>query len=91
MGVSEVASLDSHKLGAEANYALWSDNPSDRPCRYCSGINSATFLVLLTNSGSSRLSNCSSVSRTRGLLSCIDPRTLRKPPGSAVCVPIAGL
>ena len=29
MGVSEVASLDSHKLGAEANYALWSDNPSE--------------------------------------------------------------
>ena len=29
--------------------------------------------VLLTNSGSSRLSNCSSVSRTRGRLSCIVP------------------
>ena len=50
-----------------------SKSPSDRPCRYSSGINSATFLVLLTNSGSSRLSNCSSVSRTRGRLSCIVP------------------
>ena len=36
-------------------------------------IGSATFLVLLTNKGSSRLSNTSSVSRTRGLLSCIVP------------------
>ena len=50
-----------------------SKSPSDRPCRYSSGINSATFLVLLTNSGSSRLSNCSSVPRTRGRLSCIVP------------------
>ncbi len=42
---------------------------------YDSGINSATFLVLLTNSGSSRLSNCSSVSRNRGRLSCIVPNS----------------
>ena len=40
---------------------------------HSSGISSAIFLVLLTNSGSSRLSNCSSVSRTRGRLSCIVP------------------
>ena len=50
-----------------------SKSPSDRPCKYSSGISSAIFLVLLTNSGSSRLSNCSSVSRTRGRLSCIVP------------------
>ena len=44
----------------------------DRP-HYSSGIRSATFLVLWTNSGSSRLSNRSSVSRTRGRLRCIVP------------------
>ena len=63
-----------------------------RPCRYSSGINSATFLVLLTNSGSSRLSN--SLLGIAGLAAasrCIVHRTQRKPPGSAVSVPIAGI
>ena len=50
-----------------------SKSPSERPCRYNSGINSDTFLVLWTNSGRYRLSNRSSVSRTRGLLSCVVP------------------
>ena len=52
--------------------------------RYNWGISSATFLVLWTNSVSSRLSNSSSVLRTRGLLSCIVPELSRKPSGSAV-------
>ena len=47
--------------------------PSERPWRYSSGIRSATSLVLWTNRGSSRLSNLSSVSRTRGLLTRMVP------------------
>ena len=43
-----------------------------------------TFLVLLTNSGSSRLSNCSSVWRTRG-------RAVPELSVSLVSVPIAGI
>ena len=43
------------------------------PCRYRSWVRASTLLVLWTNRGRSRLSNLSSVSRTRGLLTLMVP------------------
>ena len=70
--------------------ARFSKSPSDRPCRYSSGINSGTFLVLI-DAEASALSEL--------LLGTADSRPpqlyrselMRKPPGSGIRFPIAGI